>query len=412
MTTISVKFRRSAVEKQADRGDEKARSGYGSVYYQIVYKRRVARIASGYRLTGEEWLLLRSAGATRGALRRVSVGISFDLQLLRRIDSWMQMRPTPYSVEDVSAEFRRIDDAMRLEGFASSAISRLRQEGRIRTAETYHAAVASFCRYWQSTGSRREPRIDWLTADDIDEYNHWLKSRGVTSNTVSFYNRVLRAIYNRALDAEAVVENRRPFRHAYTGIGSTAKRAIPLEAVSRIASLDLTARPALDYARDMFILSFSLRGMSFVDMAFLRKSDLRDGRLEYRRRKTGQRLQIEWIPQMQRAVDKYPPNQTEYLLPIIRRDGCDERCVYRNAAYNINRSLKTIGRMAGVSIPLTLYSARHSWASAALAKGVPLSVISKGMGHDSERTTRIYLAQFDTSSVDRANAMILDSLNQ
>ena len=113
---------------------------------------------------------------------------------------------------------------------------------------------------------------------------------------------------------------------------------------------------------------------------------------------------------MQLILDKYPENSTDYLLPIIRSTGINERCSYRNTGYNINYSLKQIAGMVGVAIPLTLYVARHSWASAAKAKGIPISVISEGMGHDSESTTRIYLASLDTSVVDRANSLILKSL--
>ena len=188
------------------------------------------------------------------------------------------------------------------------------------------------------------------------------------------------------------------------------KRALPLATLKKIRTLDLSRTPALDYARDMFMMSFCLRGMSFIDMAFLKKTDLKDGYVTYRRRKTGQLLVIEWTREMQRILDKYPANESCYLLPVIRRTGTNERSVYRNAAYSINRSLKRVAPMAGVTIPLTLYVARHSWASAAKAKGIPVSVISEGMGHDSEATTQIYLAALDTSAVDRANTIILKSL--
>ncbi len=94
----------------------------------------------------------------------------------------------------------------------------------------------------------------------------------------------------------------------------------------------------------------------------------------------------------------------------IRNPGTNERYAYRNTAYNINHNLKRIAEMVGVTIPLTLYVARHSWASAAKTKGIPVSVISEGMGHDSEATTQIYLASLDTSVVDRANSLILKSL--
>ena len=174
--------------------------------------------------------------------------------------------------------------------------------------------------------------------------------------------------------------------------------------------MNLADLPALDYARDMFMISFMLRGMSFVDMAYLRKSDLSNGYIFYRRRKTGQMLTIEWTKEMQRILDKYPENSSDYLLPIIRHRGVNERSAYHNVGYNINHSLKTIGRLIGIKVPLTMYVARHSWASAAKSKGIPISVISECMGHDSETTTRIYLASLDTSVVDKANSLILKSL--
>ena len=160
----------------------------------------------------------------------------------------------------------------------------------------------------------------------------------------------------------------------------------------------------------MFLMSFYLRGMSFIDMAYLRKTDLRNGYVVYRRRKTGQQLTIEWTKEMQMILDKYPENESCYLLPVIRKTVANERNTYRNVGYNINRNLKKIAAMAGIAVPLTLYVARHSWASAAKAKGIPVSVISEGMGHDSEATTQIYLASLDTSVVDRANSIILKSL--
>lgn len=114
---------------------------------------------------------------------------------------------------------------------------------------------------------------------------------------------------------------------------------------------------------------------------------------------------------MQIILDKYPENETAYLLPIICKPDTNDRNTYHNKSYNINHALKKIAKKIGITLNLTLYVARHSWASAAKAKGIPLSVISEGMGHDSEATTQIYLASLDTSVVDRANSIILKSLN-
>ena len=112
--------------------------------------------------------------------------------------------------------------------------------------------------------------------------------------------------------------------------------------MKKIKALDLSSMPSLDYARDMFLMSFYLRGMSFVDMAFLKKSNLKNGSVTYRRRKTGQQLIIGWTKEMQMILDKYPENATDYLLPIIRNRGTNERCTYRNMGYNINHNLKRL----------------------------------------------------------------------
>ena len=160
----------------------------------------------------------------------------------------------------------------------------------------------------------------------------------------------------------------------------------------------------------MFLFSFYTRGMAFVDMAFLRKKDLNKGTLSYRRKKTGQLLFIKWEPCMQEIVDRYFDAESPYLLPLIKKAGVKERNQYINGMHQINKYLGKIGEDMNIPIPLTLYVARHTWASVAKSKNIPLSVICEGMGHDSETTTRIYLTSLDTTPVDRANHLILNSL--
>jgi integrase len=151
----------------------------------------------------------------------------------------------------------------------------------------------------------------------------------------------------------------------------------------------------MDFARNMFVLSFFLRGMAFVDMAFLKKSDLRNGILTYRRHKTNQQLQIRWTKEMQQILDKYPPNDGQYLLPIICPSEIEDWRAYLNAGRKVNYHLKHLGELLNIGTPTTFYRARHSWASIAHNKGVSISVIREGLGHDSERTTRVYLGSVD-----------------
>lgn len=190
----------------------------------------------------------------------------------------------------------------------------------------------------------------------------------------------------------------------------TIKRSISFTEIKKIKELDLSQQPILDYARDMFLFSFYTRGMSFVDMAYLRKQDLKNGYLSYRRKKTGQLLTIEWTEQMQAILDKYQPNPTLYLLPIILKENGNERRQYQNQMTKINRALKEVASLIKLPVPLSLYYTRHSWASIARGKHIPLSIISEGLGHDSEITTQIYLDSIKSHEVDKANREILKEL--
>ena len=400
MASIKVKFRPSTVADHE-----------GTIYYQIIHERKVRQLLSDYKVFPTEWDESRSMVTTTQKSERKSFILSirerirWDVERLTKIDRKLDANGLSYTADDVIDEFNRYADEYSLFNYMESIIAKLKQNGKVRTSETYKSTLNSFKKFRKD----EDIMLDCLTSEIMEAYEAWHHKRGVAPNTISFYTRILRAVYNRAVEDD-IIENRNPFRKVYTGVDKTVKRALPLPVIKKIKALDLSLTPSLDLARDMFLMSFYLRGMSFIDMAFLKKTDLKNGYVTYRRRKTGQQLIIEWTKEMQMILDKYPENESDYLLPIIRNPGTNERCTYRNVGYNINHNLKTIAEMVGVTIPLTLYVARHSWASAAKAKGIPLSVISEGMGHDSETTTQIYLASLDTSVVDKANSLILKSL--
>lgn len=400
MATIKVKFRLSTFSDRE-----------GTIYYQVIHKRKVRQLLTDYKVFPEEWdeersmVTSTSKNDRKSFILSIRMSIHCDMMRLKKIDLNLESQRLEYTADDVINEFNRYMHEYSLFNYMERVIANLKRSGKIRTSETYKSTLNSFKKY----RAHEDIMLDSITSETMEGYEAWHKRHGIAPNTISFYTRILRAVYNRAVEAN-IIESRNPFRHVYTGVDKTIKRALPLAVIKKIKGLDLSDSPALDYARDMFLMSFFLRGMSFIDMAFLKKTDLKNGYISYRRRKTGQKLIIGWTKEMQLIIDKYPENKSDYLLPVIRNPKTNERCTYRNAGYNINHSLKRIAEMVGVTIPLTLYVARHSWASAAKAKGIPLSVISEGMGHDSEATTRIYLASLDISVVDKANSIILKSL--
>lgn len=400
MATVKVKFRPSTVADHE-----------GTIYYQVIHKRKVRQLLTDYHVFSSEWDEKRSMVTASQTSERISFILSirerirWDIERLTKINHKLNTNGLSYTADDVIDEFNRYAHEYSLFNFMEGIITKLKQNRKIRTAETYKSTLNSFKKFRQD----EDIMLDCLSSEVIEAYEAWHHNRGVTPNTISFYNRILRAVYNRAVE-EDVIEDRNPFRHVYTGVDKTVKRSLPLYVIKKIRGMDLSLNPTLDFARDMFMMSFYLRGMSFIDMAYLKKSDLKNGYVTYRRHKTGQQLTIEWTNDMQFVLDKYPENESDYLLPVIKTTGINERCAYRNVGYNINRSLKQISKMLSLNFRLTMYVARHSWASAAKAKGIPLSVISEGMGHDSEATTQIYLASLDTSIVDKANDIILKGL--
>lgn len=402
MATVKVKFRPSSAEEKE-----------GTVYYQVIHDRKPRQISTDYHVYPKEWCEERSGplcsnGSPRSSyILSIKERIRMDVERLARIIGQLERSMLKYSADDIVEAYQRIMAENTLFVYMEGIIARLKYDGKIRTSENYRAALNSFKKF----RGGEDILLECLGRDIMQSYESWQKQRGIAPNTISFYARILRAVYNRAVEDELTID-RNPFRKVYTGVEKTVKRALPIKTIKRIGGLDLSFKPKMDYARDMFMLSFMLRGMSLIDMAFLKKTDLCNGYLTYRRRKTGQRLMIEWTSDMQEIINKYPRNPTDYLLPIIRNPNSVAFYAYRNEGYVINRQLRKIAASLELPIPLTMYVARHSWASAARAKGVPINVISEGMGHDSELTTQIYLSNLDTTNVDKANSMLLRELRQ
>ncbi len=288
--------------------------------------------------------------------------------------------------------------------FMEETIVSLRKAGQERTGETYLSALKSIRKFREN----KDIPLWEFDSELMRDYEVYLKRSGLTKNTSSFYMRILRAVYNRMVEQGLAVQ-RYPFKYVYTGVDKTVKRAISIDEIRKIRELS-SLSSSQEFAKDMFLFSFYMRGMSFVDMAYLEKNALRNGSVVYKRRKTGQRLVVKWETCMDEILKKYPCNGTKYLLPIITDDNRDERVQYLNTMHLVNRKLKEIAGILQFPFPLTMYVSRHSWASIAENKNIPIAVISEGMGHDSERTTQIYLASLENSVVDDANKLILDEL--
>ena len=401
MATVKVKFRPSTVKDRP-----------GNIVYVVTHRRIAKTVTTGYRLFYNEWdeeharLLSPNSTERSSVVRTIILRIRSDMERMNAIIENFDERRAGYSSDDVVAEFRRTGGENAFFSFTERIIERLLQLKRIGTAKNYRASLCSFKQFRNNL----DLPMDEIDTIIMEDYQAYLKSKRLTPNSISFYTRILRSVYNRAVKQE-LIEDKKPFRTVFTGMEKTLKRAIPIGDIRRIRRLDLMFRPDLEFARDMFIFLFLCRGMSFVDAAYLKKEDIRSGILTYRRQKTGQILHIKIIEMIKELIDRYSDKDSPYLLPIITRpEDDDDRRQYEAALHRVNNSLKTIAKKIKLDVPLTTYVARHSWASIAKSKNVPVNVISDALGHDSIATTQIYLATIDAATIDKANELVVRDL--
>lgn len=294
-------------------------------------------------------------------------------------------------------------ESVKPEAFCSLAeqhIGYLRNQKSASTIENYLTALRSFRSFLAQTEGKAA-----LDADLLEKYEHWLKDSRLRPNTTSCYMRSLRSLTIRILGDEA----RKLFCKVYTGRAVTEKRSLPIDDISRLRSLTLKPGSSLALTRDLFLFSFYAFGMPFVDMAFLRRSQIADGLLTYYRHKTGQHIAVKIEPCMQEIISRYETPASEYVFPMLSSEipvkAYEE---YQLALNRYNRTLKQLAKKAGLTCRLTSYVARHSWASAAFSNNVDMPVISKGLGHANPRNTLIYIRQLSDEQLADANHRLLD----
>ena len=325
-----------------------------------------------------------------------------------------------YTSQELVRRFRERQEGQMFCTFVGRRVENLRSTGRFGTAHACRYAAVSFLKFLKG----QDIRIDKITAALMEEYERYLLAGNRSKNTVSCYMRSLRAAYNLAVREKILVvkkERENPFSRVFTGNARTEKRAVSVESISKLmneaAGNNEAATHSLSFSRDLFLFSLSTQGMSFTDMASLKKENIGEKFIRYKRRKTGQSITIELEDCMREIIERYADSGSEFVFPILRAFentkgfGDYERWKKTaNALTVYNRNLKKLAALAGLSEHFTSYAARHSWATLASQEGIPIATISRGMGHESEKTTRIYISQIDYSDVGHANRQILSRI--
>lgn len=301
---------------------------------------------------------------------------------------------------------------MKKNGFtvcAKKYIEKLREEGRYPTAHVYESAVGSFTKFCGT------PAIAFqqINRECLKQYGRYLAGRRCKLNTISTYMRMLRSIYNQGVDAREAPYVHRLFRDVFTGVDTCQKKALPTGDLRALLCDD----PKCEKLRRTQLIAnlmFQFCGMSFADLAHLEKMNLEKSILQYSRIKTGTSMSVEildttrdLITQLRNSHISQNPDYPDYLFSILN---CDKKkkekrayIEYQSALRKFNNQLKILAKVCRVRSTVTSYSLRHSWATTAKYRGVPIEMISESLGHKSIKTTQIYLKGFELEERTKVN---------
>lgn len=421
MATCKIMFRQS-----------RCRGRRGSLLVRVIHNRKVKVFTTDLSVFPEEWELLKRYLDYPCAQNMPPelMGIANDLDDLR--DDLVSLGRKlalqgEYKVEDLIFAYQSRHNGDSLKEFVYLIIRELRQIGQERTARAYRSTLTRILVF----SGGRDVKFQSLNGCFVKAFELALKRAGLMLNTVSFYLRNLRAIYNKGISYGLVPPlGGSPFRNLRISTQQTRKRALSLEQMRQLNGLDFSSflegrfdrmTPVHGLVRSLenlnvdlycswrlFLFSFHARGMSFVDMAYLLKENMRGNTISYYRRKTGGFIELRVNSEMRWIINSFRRDveHTKFLFPVICFPDKPERMQYESGLRKQNSLLKLLAGMADIKENITTHVARHSWATIAKREKLSLEIISEGLGHSDIKTTGIYLDSFERHVLDKASERV------
>ena len=399
MATVKLKLHKNRLLKD----------GTYPLVFQIIHNRRKKVLYTKYRVresdfdpASEKIRTDNERQLSGRSMLRMNRELNKERKVLLSKIAFYEDHGIDFGVEDLDDRSSRRHNVYLLQ-YMNRQIREKILARRNGTAAAYKSTHSSLQKYL----GRKDVRASEINPMFVRKYEDFLHKQQVSANTVAFYMRNLRTIYNNILQDGFTTTGESPFKATRTTVHKTVKRALSKKNMGLLVHCTFSqSERLLEFARDVFLFSFYTRGMSLVDIVFLRKDQLYDNAVHYVRHKSSQPLRIAITEQLAALIAKYD-NDSPYVFPILEGESpASQYERYRSALARINRNLKKVGKKLGLTTPLTTYVARHTWATLAKQCGAPVAVISEGLGHASEKVTHIYLKEFDSSVLDRINEMV------
>lgn len=401
------------------------KDGQHTLIIQIIHERRRGVIFTEYKLSPKEFdpqkervLACNRTQAARAQATRINEHIALQKQEIQRIIDQLEREGQPFTIKNITHTYRRIGDNRYVHTFFNTLITERSNEGKQGTATSFRSTLSVFEKF---TGARSYT-FDQISPVMMKQFEEYLLVKGNVRNTVTFYLSKFRTVYNRAKARGLVThKNLNPFCGVSFKTEKTRKRAVSVQTLRQISLATFGHRSELNETRDLFLFSFYARGMSFADMAYLKQADIQGGVIRYTRRKTTQIFTVQVIPALQEIIDRYL-HCTPWVLPVMKggtfarsyikvpepdlNESAAQHRRYKLALSRYEAYLEIISQKLNTDKKLTFNTARHSWATLARLRGIPMMVISEGLGHTSEHTTRIYLDELEAVELHKANRIV------
>lgn len=302
-----------------------------------------------------------------------------------------------------------------LVSYMKIVIESLKDDKKHPAVHTYTATMNSFSAF----STEKMPGMsleEVFTKGILKEYQDWLREKDAKWNTVSTYMRTLKAVHNRLVANKRMSYEPTLFDDVYTKVESQTKRSLSEEQMQTLLRTDFETLPEdVQCALAYFLLMFLFRGMPFIDLAYLRKQDVKESIIVYCRHKTGRQMTLRIPKEATDLFESFCNKNTNsgYLFPILDEDIKNDKELYQyylDALRKFNRKLEKIAGLLLPGVKLSSYTSRHTWATLAFHAGIPIGIISKALGHSSIKVTETYLKPFENEKVNTANDELILSI--
>ncbi len=271
---------------------KKLNDGTYPIVLQLIKDRRRKMLSLGHSSTVALWDNENNEPAKKHPnYKELQLLIQSKLYNANKIILELDEKGDPYTVDDIINKLKPKTSSITVFKYTQELIKKLEKTGKIGNSKIYDSTLNAFKKHRKDV----DLLFNQFTYRIVKDFEEDLLEKKKKLNTISVYLRTLRAIYNQAIKDKIVQQSYYPFNGVRIKHETTLKRAISKDDIIKIRNLNLPSGSELEKARDYFLFSFNMRGMSFIDMAYLKICDLKDGRIEYSRKKTGQKFTIKIV---------------------------------------------------------------------------------------------------------------------